>query len=70
VLFLVLMNFCRSKLTQFLSAGLQVEDGRILVRFVEERARFSKSPDNSEIHPALYSTGNGDSIHGGKAAGA
>lgn len=65
----VITTFCPSKLTQSLSAGLQVEDRGILVRFVEE-TRFSKTPDNSEIHPALYSTANEDSIPGGKAAGA
>lgn len=66
----VITTFCPSKLTQSLSAGLQVEDRGILVRFVEETTRFSKTPDNSEIHPALYSTASGDSIPGGKAAGA
>jgi len=43
------------------------EDRGILVRFVEETTKSSKTPDKTEIHQASCSMGNGDTIHDGKA---
>jgi hypothetical protein len=66
----VVVIFCPSILTPSLSAGYRGEDRGILVRFVEATTKSSKTPDKTEIHPASYSMGNGNTVHDGKVAGA